>query len=415
MSIVYPLALPTSRAPSRIDFRAESLVGASESPFSFSPQTYAWPAERWGAALSWSILTRADGDDVEGFLLALNGREGSFLLGDPLRPTPLGTWAGQSPLVMGAGQSGKTLVIDIISGATTGKRGDYFQLGSGVTARLHRLTQDFAASNAYIALPGTAGNYASTPDAAANRVTGDIDIRVKLAATDWTPTANQVLFGKWLGSTQFAYIFWLHTSGALFGNFSRDGLETLSTGVTSAVISVTDGSTLWVRMTRVASTGVTQFFTSTDGSAWVQLGTDKATTAGNIFASSAAVRVGSFNASGSELAANVNYAELRNGISGTVVAALDPNRFAFGALTEVAATGETWTVNQSGSPVARILASATIDFFPRIREIPADNAPLTLASPVGQFMLNTNLRGWTLQGIFDSDISVDCIEDLRGI
>ena len=42
-------------------------------------------------------------------------------------------------------------------------------------------------------LPGLSGNYLSTPDTAATSVTGDIDIRVKVALDDWTPSATQTL------------------------------------------------------------------------------------------------------------------------------------------------------------------------------------------------------------------------------
>jgi len=210
MTISFPLALPATRAPARIDFRAETQTGSSESPFSFSQQIYEWPADRWLASLAWGTMGRADADDVEGFILALRGHVGSFLLGDPLRTAVLGTWLGQSPLVNGASQTGFTLAIDALTPTTTtGAKGDYFQLGSGATSRLYRLTQGF-------------------------------------------------------------------------------------------------------------------------------------------------------------------------------------------------------TANGSGQ--------ATVDFWPRLRETPADNAPLTIASAKGLFMLNTNVRGWTTNpGSNDSGISIDCIEDLRGL
>jgi hypothetical protein len=147
VTISFPLSMPTTRQPAHIDWIRESNVGSSESPFSFSPQAYVWGAERWRTTLAWGTMGAADANDVEGFLLALNGPEGSFLFGDPLRPAPLGTWAGQSPLCAGAGTSrAKTLAIDGLTAASTGKRGDWFQLGSGSTSRLYRLTADFTAN-----------------------------------------------------------------------------------------------------------------------------------------------------------------------------------------------------------------------------------------------------------------------------
>jgi hypothetical protein len=147
MTISFPLALPSTRAPARIDWRRESLVGSSEPSFGFVPQVFVWNAERWLAGLAWGTMAQADADDVEAFLLALNGREGSFLLGDPLRTVPRGTWAGQSPLVKGASQTGKTLLIDGMTPTTsTGKAGDWFQLGTTGTSRLYRLTSPFTAN-----------------------------------------------------------------------------------------------------------------------------------------------------------------------------------------------------------------------------------------------------------------------------
>jgi hypothetical protein len=50
-----------------------------------------------------------------------------------------------------------------------------------------------ATTNNYLALGGIAGNYASTPDSVANSITGDIDIRTKVALADWTPAVANVL------------------------------------------------------------------------------------------------------------------------------------------------------------------------------------------------------------------------------
>lgn len=147
MTISYPLSMPSTRAPAQIQWRRNLKTGSVESPFSFVPQTFVWAgADRWEAMLSWGEMGQADADDVEAFILALRGQEGSFVFGDPLRTVPRGTWAGQSPLVNGASQSGFTLAIDGMTAGSTGKAGDYFQLGSAATSRLHRLTAPFTAN-----------------------------------------------------------------------------------------------------------------------------------------------------------------------------------------------------------------------------------------------------------------------------
>lgn len=147
MAITYPLSLPVTGKITSMEFRREAQVGMSESPFTLSQQSYVWNATRWLLTISWGPLYNVvDANDIEGFLLALNGREGSFLAGDLTRPLALGTWVGQSPLVAGASQTGKTLAIDGLSAGSTGAKGDFFQLGSGATSRLYRLTQGFTAN-----------------------------------------------------------------------------------------------------------------------------------------------------------------------------------------------------------------------------------------------------------------------------
>ncbi len=147
MSITFPLALPTAAGgPASTSPSLNPQVGATRSPFTGGMQTYAWPNEYWTFPFNLPAMIRADAEEWIGFLLALNGMEGSFLAGQPGYTTPRGTWSGGSPLVNGAGQSGKVLLVDGLSAGATGKRGDYFQLGSGATSRLYKLTKDMAAN-----------------------------------------------------------------------------------------------------------------------------------------------------------------------------------------------------------------------------------------------------------------------------
>jgi hypothetical protein len=116
---------------------------------------------------------------------------------------------------------------------------------------------------------------------------------------------------------------------------------------------VADGATKWVRATRATATGVAQFFTSNDGVTWTQLGTDVASTASAIFDSVGAVEIGA-NRVGTNnfLAGKVYYAEVRNGIAGTVVGVFDPQAIRVTdtrlPATVPSRTGETWTLNGTG-------------------------------------------------------------------
>ncbi len=211
---------------------------------------------------------------------------------------------------------------------------------------------------AYLSMPGSTGNYASTPDSAAHTITGDIDIRVKAAADDWTNASTiQTLFAK--RATQCAWQFRIaQTTGRLELIWSVDGTALLSVA-SSAAPTVADGSAIWLRATLDADNGAAgrtvTFYTSDDGETWTQLGT-ATTTAGitSIFDSNAALEVGSiFTGASQVFDGKIYYAEVRNGIGGTVVAKFDAAQILQSSGTM--STGELWTVHTSGATPARIV------------------------------------------------------------
>jgi hypothetical protein len=127
----------------RIDM--ESVVGVQPAPLTLEQTVYVWQGDVWHGMLEWGEMNRSDAAAVIAFIAALNGAEGTFLAGDPLAATPLGTWGG-TPLLNGAHAAGiKTLTVDGFTAAATGKAGDYIQFGSGSTTRLHMVVQDFTA------------------------------------------------------------------------------------------------------------------------------------------------------------------------------------------------------------------------------------------------------------------------------
>ena len=222
----------------------------------------------------------------------------------------------------------------------------------------------------YISLPGTAGNFASTPDSAAVSITGDIDIRVRVAMDDWSPSPIQFLVSKAITSGQYAYDLHVFTSGILIFRNSANG-TTLTQANSSVATGLVDGSIKWIRVTRASASGDVNFYTSDDGSTWTQLGTTTSTAAGGQFDGTDDLAVGGQPGGSSPMAGKIYYAEIRNGIDGPVVAAFDPGRASTGAREFMAETGEIWTVNQSGSPFAELIAwerpAATINDF-RMRE-----------------------------------------------
>lgn len=142
MAITYPIAFP-SVGIKNMTIRARSVVGVSQSPFTGQQQVYQHQGQWWEAEISLPPMKRADAEQVISFLLKMNGRYGTFTLGDPANTSPRGVGTG-TPLVSGANQTGNQLITDGWSASKTGilKAGDWIQLGSGSTTRLYKVLDD---------------------------------------------------------------------------------------------------------------------------------------------------------------------------------------------------------------------------------------------------------------------------------
>jgi hypothetical protein len=197
----------------------------------------------------------------------------------------------------------------------------------------------------YLDLPGAVGDYASTPDSAAVSITGDIDLRLKMEAADWTPTVANYLISKAVTSGQYAYNFGLGAAGTIFIRVSTDG-TTFITGTSTVATGFVDGTTNWVRVTRAAGTGAINFYTSADGIAWAALGAPVAAAAGSMYDGTDALAVGAHPNGLAPLDGKIYYAEIRDGIAGTVVAVFDANDGTSGSTSVTSsATGEVWTIH----------------------------------------------------------------------
>lgn len=146
MAISYPLSLPTHTGIAQIEIRAVNAVAYSRSPFTFSGQAHAYAGQMWQADISLPPMKRADAEQWISWLISLRGQLGTFLIGDPVAANPRGiasTLPG-TPVVDGADQTGGTLNISGASRNKTGwlLAGDYIQLGTGTSARLHKVLTD---------------------------------------------------------------------------------------------------------------------------------------------------------------------------------------------------------------------------------------------------------------------------------
>jgi len=155
MSISYPLTLP-SVGIRTVRFRPVTVVGVSRSPFTFQHQNQVHAGQAWVADVVLRAMARAEAEAWIATLLALNGKQGTFLLGDPAGKNPRGSGSG-SPVVSGAGQAGQTLSTSGWTASAQGVllKGDWIQLGgtgSPVTPkRIHRVLNDVNADGGGLA------------------------------------------------------------------------------------------------------------------------------------------------------------------------------------------------------------------------------------------------------------------------
>jgi hypothetical protein len=201
-------------------------------------------------------------------------------------------------------------------------------------------------------LPGASGNYVSAPDAAALSVTGDIDIRVRVALSDWTGAAIQTLVAKYGSSSTRSYMFDVMTDGTLRLRTSSDGSATIVNGQSTAATGLTDGSSAWLRVTLDVDNGsasrVYNFYTADDSptmpTSWTQLGST-VTTAGttSLFDSTSVVEIGSTTVGTQQLATGTfRRVQILSGIGGSIAGEW---RSDWGAARFRDTAANIWTVN----------------------------------------------------------------------
>lgn len=136
MAITYPLDTPDTIGIEQIEIRAANAVVTSQSPFTYKQQVIAHTGQRWEATVGIPSVRRDKAAEWTAMLVALKGSQGTFLLGDPDYKEPRGTVSS----VTVTGDTRDETVSVVMTGSLLA--GDYIQLGSGATARLHKVLQD---------------------------------------------------------------------------------------------------------------------------------------------------------------------------------------------------------------------------------------------------------------------------------
>lgn len=155
MAISYPLNTPTTIGIESIELRAVNAVAVSQSPFTYKQQVVSHGGQKWEASVSIPSVRRDLAADWKALLLALKGQTGTFLLGDPDYATPRGD-VSSCTLTGTAGDSTVTVTM-----TGTLKAGDYIQLGTGASSRLHQVLIDQTGDGSLEIWPDLRSTYTS--------------------------------------------------------------------------------------------------------------------------------------------------------------------------------------------------------------------------------------------------------------
>lgn len=230
----------------------------------------------------------------------------------------------------------------------------YGQIGRNTPVRVSVATGSVA-----LDLPGGSGDYASTPDAAALDITGDIDIRFDATLINWVlpdyPSSGRSTFDRTelVAKSATNQVSWeLYTRlSKLYFVWSTNGTA-LNAAASTVDLPLTTSGRLAVRVTLDVDNGAggndVKFYTSDSISgSWTQLGsTVTGTGTTSIWSGTANLRIGSIATSSlyDEAIGSVHAVEVRNGIGGSAVANPVFTSQSSGTTSFADGAGRTWTV-----------------------------------------------------------------------
>jgi hypothetical protein len=197
LSIAYPLSLPTITGIRSVELRAINAVAYSQSPFTFAGQVHAYAGQMWQADITLPPMNPARAEQWIAFLLSLRGRFGTFLLGDPARPSPRGTATSCTI----TGTAGASTVSATVPSAQTLLAGDYIQLGTAAGSTLHKVLVNYTGT-------GSATNLEIWPALRVNRTSATATLTnarglFRLNSNEQAWSVNQVkIYGITFGAME---------------------------------------------------------------------------------------------------------------------------------------------------------------------------------------------------------------------
>jgi hypothetical protein len=191
---------------------------------------------------------------------------------------------------------------------------------------------------------GVSDNYVSTPNSAANQITGNIEITTEVSFLNLSTT--YFICSKIAGPNNYAYEFTRDSNNRLVFSFSTTGSNQID--VQSTVIQPFGvGVKGFLRVTRNSVNGEVTFFSSSDGVTFTQLGAVVTSTIGLIFAGTRTLGVGGSSAGSGAILGKIYRATISNSIGGAPVVDFNPNSYnaATSQTQWTSSTGEVWTIN----------------------------------------------------------------------
>lgn len=306
----------------------------------------------------------------------LGGSGDSFFTkyGAASSPNVMGTFGGASPVYQDFGSAYSALIRTSPLDFGSNKRKLYRaatligdkQTVSATTEILWSdddYTTMLAQQNSYLNLPGASGDYASTPDAAALDIAGDIEFIARVSLTDWTPGSAQTIISKCsTAGNQVSFLMSIDTLGRIVIQNSPDGTSGATVSGTSTVpVAASNGDIVWLKANLDVTDGsgnrVYTFYTALDQAdiptTWTALGSVPVAGITSIFNSTAALTVSGIN-SGTAMMLNgrVYAAYLYNGIGGSLAASFRISDASPRLATFVSGlTGEVWTINGNAAVI----------------------------------------------------------------
>ena len=179
MAISYPLTPPAGIRIASLRFSAISAVARNISPFTFSSQSYNWTGTMLSGDVECPPMNRADAEELIGFLIM--AARGTFYFRDYANGTQRGNMSS-NPKLDGA-HAANTTTITIDGGSGSWAVGDYIQLGTGSSSKLHKITQ-VNSSTSYEIFPLLRTTY---PDDAAIVYSNAVGVfRLSNTTCDWS-------------------------------------------------------------------------------------------------------------------------------------------------------------------------------------------------------------------------------------